>query len=131
MGTLTQDQLRQFTGGLTRYRNWLNRRVIYTEGVKYVASEAEAYWLIEAIASHIGSKPFNRAVGEDERLGQIHFWTLTKSPDGSAPLIAKADTPYRPFITQCISFTDFPLTQIEIWAAFDGGHWTLYLPSEH
>ncbi|MEQ9461040.1 MAG: hypothetical protein RIG82_08820 [Phycisphaeraceae bacterium] len=30
-----------------------------------------------------------------------------------------------------IPLTNFPLDRIDLWAAFDGRYWTLYLPSEH
>jgi len=48
-----------------------------------------------------------------------------------AVLTAEADTGVKPFVTQEIPYTDFPLSEIAIWVGFDGSHWTLYLPSEH
>jgi hypothetical protein len=60
----------------------------------------------------------------------MQFWRLTVT-DESAVLVAEADSGEEPFIRQEIEFTDFPLEKIDIWAAFDGLHWTLYLPSEH
>ena len=131
MGTLTKDNLQQFTGDLERYRHPLNRKVIYTPGVQYVAEEGEAYWLIDAIASWIGSEEFNDAASKDYRIGEMHFWTLETSWSKAGQLTARADSPEKPFIIQNIEFTDFPLRRIDIWAAFDGEHWTLYLPSEH
>jgi hypothetical protein len=47
---LTHQDLRQFTGDATRYRHWMNRRVIYTPGIKHLAGQAQAYWLVDAIA---------------------------------------------------------------------------------
>jgi len=126
-----ESELRQFYGDLDRYRHGFNRRVIYTLGVQYLAEKAEAYWLIDAIASHIGSKPFNAACQKDPRVGEMHFWCLEVSENSSAVLSARADSGVKPFITQNIPFTDFPLAKIDIWAAYDGRHWTLYLPSEH
>lgn len=131
MQKLTKDQLNQFTGDVVRYRHPINRKVIYTPGVKYLAEKAEAYWLIDAIASWIGSEPFEDAVSEDDRIRYMHFWKLTVNEDGTATLSAKADSPEKPFITQPIPFTDFPLDSIDIWAAVSDDLWTLYLPSEH
>lgn len=128
---LTEQDLRQFTGDLERYRHSLNRQVIYTPGVQHVAEKGQAYWLIDAIASWIGSEPFNEAAADDPRIGEVHFWTLERGIGTEAILYAKADSPDPPFIEQAIEFTDFPLQQIDIWAACDGTHWTLYLPSEH
>tara|TARA_R110002073_G_scaffold8027_19_gene44892 strand:- start:23847 stop:24242 length:396 start_codon:yes stop_codon:yes gene_type:complete len=131
MGTLTKDNLQQFTGDLQRYRHPLNRKVIYTPGVQYVAEEGEAYWLIDAIASWIGSEEFNDAVSKDYRIGEMHFWTLETSWSNAGQLTARADSPEKPFVIQNIELTDFPLRRIDIWAAFDGEYWTLHLPSEH
>lgn len=128
---MTTFDLEQFTGDLVRYRHPLNRKVIYTKGVRYVAQKCEAYWLIDAIASWIVTKRFKEAVAADYRVGEMHFWTLEVSENQTARLYAKADSPEEPFIVQEISFTDFPLPKMNIWAAWDGEHWTLYLPGEH
>ncbi len=44
--TLTQADLRQFTGSEHWYRHGLNRKVLFTDGAKYVADTAGAYWLL-------------------------------------------------------------------------------------
>lgn len=129
--TLTEHDLRQFSGDLIRIRHPLNRQVIYTPGVKHVAEAGQAYWLIDAIASWIGSPEFQLAEQADERISYMHFWTLETSWSKAGQLTARADSPDAPFITQAIEFTDFPLPRIDIWAAYDGQFWTLYLPSEH
>lgn len=129
--TLCETDLRQFTGDLVRYRHPLNPEVIFTPGVRYVADKGEAYWLIDAIASWIGSPVFRKAASADRRIAAMHFWRLEKGEGTSATLTAKADSPEAAFIEQEIPFTDFPLQAIDIWAAYDGEHWTLYLPSEH
>lgn len=127
-----QAELRQFTGDLQRYQHPLNQRVIYTPGVKFLAERAGAYWLVDAIASWIGSHLFNEALRQDERLQWLHFWNLSVDHQtGRAVLTAVADEGEPAFITQKIPLTDFPLAEISIWAGFDGRYWTLYLPSEH
>jgi hypothetical protein len=127
---LTHADLAQFTGDLERYRHPLNRQVIYTPGVQYLAEKAHAYWLIDAIASYFGTEQMNDAIRNDSRLATLQFWRLTVSGD-SAVLTAEADSGVKPFICQEIEFTDFPLDRIDIWAGYDGTYWTLYLPSEH
>lgn len=124
-------ELAQFTGDLVRYRHPFNRRVIFTPGVRHLAEKAGAFWLIDAIASHIGTEPFEEAAAEDQRIAHMHFWSFERHRDKPSVLYAKADSPEEAFITQEIEFTDFPLPEIHIWAAFDGEHWVLYLPSEH
>lgn len=128
--TLTLSDLRQFTGDDQRYRHPLNPRIIYTPGVQYLAEQAGAYWLIDAIASYFGSPEMRQAMKEDARLQDMQFWRLTVEND-SARLTTQADQEVKPFIVQVIEYTDFPLPEIQIWAGFDGTYWTLYLPSEH
>ena len=128
--TLDLSDLKKFTGDSERYCHPLNRRVIYTPGVQYVANQASAYWLIDAIASYFGSPVMSQAMRRDTRLQYMQFWKLQVT-GSSALLTAEADAGETPFITQQIPYTDFPLPQIEIWAGFDGTYWTLYLPSEH
>lgn len=127
-----EAELAHFTGDIDRYRHPINRRVIYTPGVRHLAEQAGAYWLVDAIASWIGSHSFNQAIDADPRIGSLHFWRLTVDrSDDSARLTADADVGEAPFIAQEVPYTDFPLDEIAIWAGFSGDHWTLYLPSEH
>jgi hypothetical protein len=72
-----------------------------------------------------------RAIAADERLAWMQFWRLSLDGHGGALLSMRADSGEPELITQVIPFTDFPLERVDIWAGFDGEHWTLYLPSEH
>lgn len=126
-----KTELAQFFGDLIRYRHPFNRQVIYTPGVRHLAEKGKAYWLIDAIASWIGSEPFQQAAAEDYRINSMHFWKFERNRDKPSILYAKADSPDEAFIIQEIEYTDFPLPEISIWAGFDGEHWVLYLPSEH
>lgn len=128
---LTHADLRQFTGDLERFRHPLARGVIYTPGVRFLAERAGAYWLIDEIALAIAGGDVARAGRSDERVLGLHFWRLEVRSDRSAELTARADSDVPPFLTRCISWTDFPLDHVDIWAGHDGTAWTLYLPSEH
>jgi hypothetical protein len=129
--TLSQHHLKQFSGDVVRYRHWQNRRVIYTPGVQFLAERGQAYWLLDAIVSHFVSKQMSAAIEQDHRLESMQFWRLDVRGDRSAFLSGRADSGDEPFITQEVCVTDFPLDYADIWAACDGEHWTLYLPSEH
>lgn len=128
---LTQHALSQFTGDLDRFQHALNRSVCYTPGVQFVAETGGAYWLIDAIASYLRPSYLKPIVERDPRVRDQQFWNLTVAADRSAVLEARADTGEEPFVRQEIEYTDFSLESIDIWAAYDGTHWTLYLPSEH
>ena len=129
--SLTHADLQQFMGDEVRFRHPLNRQVIYTPGVQFLAGRGEAYWLIDAIASYFGDKLMTEAQARDDRLNWMRFWRLDVKPDNTATLTARADDGVAPFITQEIEYTDFPLDYVDIWAGYDTQNWTLYLPSEH
>ncbi len=124
-------ELAGFSGGDLFYRHPLNRSVIYTEGVRFLAETAEAHWLIDAVTSYFGSPEMQAATSADGRLESLQFWRLEVREDHTAELTARADDGVEPFITQTIEWTDFPLPKVDIWAGFNGEGWTLYLPSEH
>lgn len=128
---LTHADLRQFTGDLDRFRHPLARGVIYTPGVQYLAERAGAYWLIDEIALAIAGGDVARAGQSDDRVLSLHFWKLEVREDRSAELTARADSDAPPFFSRRVPWTDFPLDSVDVWAGFDGQHWTLYLPSEH
>jgi hypothetical protein len=48
--TLSKTDLAQFTGTENWYRHALVRKVLYTDGVQYVAEHGGAYWLLDEIA---------------------------------------------------------------------------------
>ena len=131
MSPLCQADLQQFTGSLERFRHPLNPRVIYTPGVQFLAEQAGAYWLLDIIASYIGSPEMARAITADDRLADMQFWRLDVHEIDGATVVCQADSGEVPAIRQNIPFTDFPIEHADIWAAFDGRFWTLYLPSEH
>ena len=125
------DQLRQFTGSERFYRHPLNRLVVYTEGVHFLAEQAEAFWLIDAIVSYFGTPLMHQAIAADERLEGMQFWSLRVEPNSRACLVCQADAGEPAAIIKVVPYTDFPLDRIDIWAGFNGEFWTLYLPSEH
>ena len=96
---LTNEDLRQFTGDLERFFHTLNRKVVYTPGVRHVAQAGQAYWLIDAIASYFGSEQMMDAMQRDYRLKLLQFWRL-EVQDGSAVLTAIADVGEEPFVRQ-------------------------------
>lgn len=115
--TLTEADLRQFTGGETRYRHPIGR-LLYTEGVKYLAEKGGAYWLLDVVGSYQGN-PRVKAC-------EPQFWTLTVK-DGKGVVVMREDTDTPDIVRQRIPYTDFPLPEARIWVC-DG---TMLLPSEY
>lgn len=126
MAKPTEHDLHQFQGGDEKYVHFL-RKLVYTEGVKYMADVGEAYWLIDAIMSH----QIDPKIKNNTRLRQFQLWELKVHPDDadfrSAVLTCREDTDEPPVIQQDITLTDFPLDYIKLYVEGD----TLMLPSEH
>ena len=51
MNKFDTTQLTQFIGTTGYYR--ISRRHLLTDGTKYLAEEAECFWMMDAIASHL------------------------------------------------------------------------------
>lgn len=135
MPTLTLADLNGFTGSLDWTRHWLNRNLIYSEGMAYVAEQAGAYWLLDAIASHEGHN--NDLIAKrqaDPDFDFLHFWYLTVDTEKHiAVLECKVDSDQPAVVTQMIEYSDFPLPELTVYAGNDGpGTPTkLFLPSEY
>jgi len=119
-------------GGGEVFRHWTGR-LLYTEGVRELAELAGAYWLIDAVASHLYGPV------EPER-EPFQVWTLAPHPaDFGARLECRADSPPAPILRyQEIAFTDFPLRDAEgapapfkLYLEAGSGLPVLMLPGEH
>lgn len=116
--TLTENDLRQFSGSERWYRHGLVRNVLYTEGANYVAEAGGAYWLLDEIAL---AQRFEKAVASEP----FQVWKLTVK-DNSAELTCEDGNHNRVFAKR-IAFTDFPLPEITLWLTDN----TILLPSEY
>lgn len=114
------NELAYCTGTEEWHRHW-TKAFSYTDGVKAMADQCCAYWLIDAIASH----QTNPKIRQDSMLQDFQLWTL-KVEDSSASLICERDTDDIA-LTQEISLTNFPLPEIKLYLT--GG--VLLLPSEY
>ena len=120
--TLHHSDLEQFTGSAMFYRHWTGR-LVYTEGVDYLAEKGDAHWLIDAIVSHQPDKRIRLCPD----LVAFQLWELVVHEDKSATLTVRIDSDQPAVITQEISFTDFPLESIKLYVCTG----TLLLPSEY
>ena len=117
--TLNKADLIQFTGSEQWYRHSLNRKVMFTEGAKYVADTAGAYWLLDEIAlTQLGEA----CVAAEE----FQLWKLTVTPDSHATLTCENGNGGAVF-SKDISFTDFPLPDLTFYFCNN----TILLPSEY
>lgn len=119
MSKLTQGDLAHFTGTDQWYRHGLNRSMLYTDGVQYLAEKGGAYWLLDKIATLQLEPKIRRE--------EFQVWRLTVA-DNRARLTCDDGNDNSPVIySEDIDFTDFPLDEITIWV--EGN--VMLLPSEH
>lgn len=118
--------LTQFHGTERYYRHWCGVEIYLTDGAKYLAEQAQAYWLMDLIAS---AQPYYR---HDE------FVVVQLKKQGSSAVVTIAhDTGAPPYYTQHIPYTDFPLETLTLFAALGAveadpsPRYVVLLPSEH
>ena len=111
--------LKQFTGTENWYQHPLFRAYKYTDGVKYLAGEAGAYWLLDRI--------FGLQYESEKIQGEpFQVWDLKVHDDKTATLTC-TDGNDGPVHQETISFTDFPISIIRFYLTDQ----VLLLPSEY
>ncbi len=115
---LDANVLAQFAGSEVLYRHSLLPRVKYTEGVKYVAEEAGAYWLIDEVAF---AQRYEAGVAAEA----FQLWSL--SVTGNTARLVCDDGNGNVLLQKAIDFTDFPEPGIKFY--YTAG--VLLLPSEY
>jgi hypothetical protein len=118
MKKFDSNQLNQFTGTSKYYR--ISRRHLLTDGTKYLAEEAECFWMMDAIASHLCE------IGTEDWFVLIRVQVT----EGRAVMIYE-DGNDREHARQEIPYTDFPLNSITLYACWDQENWVIMLPSEY
>jgi len=117
---MTLENLNQFTGTEQWYRHPLCRRYTYTDGVKYVAEEGSAYWLIDDILIHTSC---TKKLKDQDFL----VWKLIRNEEGNGAKLICEDGDYNRLFCTESEFTDFPLKSIEFYLINN----ILLLPSEY
>lgn len=111
------QELKQFTGTEQWYRNPLFPKYLYTDGVKYLAGQAGAYWLIDYIFSNQSLRVIQEQDFQVWKLIVDDGRAIIKVEDGNENLIKEFK----------ISYTDFPLKEFSLWFMDS----VLLLPSEY
>ena len=115
-----EAELQQFTGTENYYKYMGN--VVLTDGTKYLADRAGAYWLMDVVASWQTAK----------KVACEHFqlWKLEVKEDKKATVLAD-DGNGNEIARQKIPYTDFPLRSQRLYLVNDGRYRVLMLPSEY
>ena len=118
MTNFDETQLYQFTG-TERYHR-ISRKHLLTDGTKYVADTAGAFWMMDAAASHL------------DEIGTEDWFVLVRVTVADTAAVMRYEDGNGNFhAEQAISYTDFPLQSFVFYACWDGEHWVLMLPSEY
>jgi len=112
-----QSELSQFIGTEKYYR--ITQRHLLTDGTKYLAERAECFWLMTAIASHL-PKQFHD-----------YFAVVNLTVKDSAAQLVLDDGDGNVIAQQFIEYTDFSLSEIKLYCAYDGEYWVIMLTSEY
>jgi hypothetical protein len=112
-----QLKLSQFIGTEKLYR--ITHRHVLTDGTKFLAEQAQCFWLLDAIASHL------------VKTYDDYFAVARLLVNESSAVLTLDDGNDAVFATQKIEFTDFPIQEIKLYCSFDGQHWVIMLPSEY
>lgn len=116
---LSKSDLAMFTGTENWYRHPFVRKSLYTDGVKYVAQTAGAYWLIDEIVF----KQHIPAFASEE----FQVWTLKVNLQEQNAVLNCDDGNGNLIFSKLIHFTDFPLDEIRLYYTNN----VLLLPSEY
>jgi hypothetical protein len=103
---LTRAELPQYSGSEQWHRHGLVGNILFTDGAKYVADKAGAYWLLDEIAL---AQRFEKSVAAEE----FQLWRLTVKLDHTA-VLAREDGNGVAVLSKPIPFTDFPLDEIKL-----------------
>ena len=117
--TLNAADLAQFTGNENWYRHAINRAVLFTDGAKFVADQAGAYWLLDEIAL---IQPHDKRIAPED----FQVWKLTVNADQTAVLTCE-DGNGNVVYTKLIEYTDFPPEGITLYFTNN----TILLPREY
>lgn len=119
--TLTKADLAGFTGSETFYRHSLNRRFLYTDGTKFFAEQAGAYWLLDIIATELHGLCFKEG-----------FLSIRLEVANSKAVVSAGDGNGNDLWSKPIDWTDCPEG---LWKFFmapgDETHSVVMLPSEY
>ena len=113
------QNLSQFHG-TEHYHAYYN--LYLTDGIKYLAEQAQCYWLIDVIWSHTLCKKW---------LGTEDFITCTLTATNSKGRVIFDDGNDNILAKQEIPYTDFPLDKIKIFIVSNGDKFVVMLPSEY
>lgn len=110
--------LQNFRGGSEQFYRHSLTRVVYSDGVNYVAETAGAYWLIDKIAT--------LQMKAEVRAEEFQVWKLRVTAESTAVLVCE-DGNDIVVHSEEINYTDFPAPGVRLYF----GQGAIILPEEY
>lgn len=98
-----ENELRGFSGSTVFYMGPLGS-IRYTEGIRYLADRAGAFWLVDLVGSY---QPQHRDI-------VFQLWKI-RVRDNQAIVSMREDCGEPAIVEQEIPYTDFPLDEFEFY----------------
>ena len=111
-----RGDLRMFDGTAHWYRHPFNSNLLYTDGTKFFAEKAGAYWFLDIVATELA-----------DLMETEEFMVIALDVKGTSATITAGDGNGNDLWQREISFTIAP---DGVWKFFFANN-VLYLPSEH
>lgn len=121
-----KNELRKFTG-TTAYHRLSLFPILVTDGVRFLAQEAKCYWLIDEIGAN--TQNLDKV---EERFAVVKL-KLNADKDQGVLRITNGNSGKEEveYLNQLISYTDFPIDEIELYLQKGEQSWVLMLTSEY
>ena len=104
VATITQNMTQAI--GTTQYIKHFTGLLVFTDGVNQLRQDADAFWLVDAIASY-------QIEHKDK---EFQIWELAVDTEKkTAVLTMKEDSDKPKLVKKEIAFTDFPLSNVKIY----------------
>jgi hypothetical protein len=123
-----ETALQNFTGTEGYHKLGTSSIVVATDGVAFLAKEANAYWFTDIISSY---QPIISRSVQYTALWDFQVWKLTRNKTTNGAKVVCYDGNDNAVFSQRIPYTDFPLQEITIWVEPQDKYMVMYLPSEH
>ena len=113
-----QEGLNQFTGAIVWYQPLLYPHFLYSKGIRYLATNADCFWLLDFI--------FSNQILSQLKTQPFQVWKIIVNEDDSAKLIVE-DGNDNQVTSFHVNYTDFPINEFSLWMVDN----VLILPSEY
>lgn len=116
-----------FTGTEAYHKLTMHPRVLFTDGLAYLAKQAKCYWLMDVVMSHLA---YSRKVNQEP------FVSFSITVDENKRAVCQfTDGNDKKLVKQIVESTDLPFDNLQFFCQKEeqanGTRWIVMLPSEY